>query len=44
MLAFGYAREAGVLEALIDFMCGMGGCFYSIKEMFLSEAGNVAGE
>ena len=44
LLTFGYAGETGVLEALIDLMFGMGGCFYTIKEIFLREAGNVTGE
>ena len=44
LLTFGYAGENGVLEAVIGFMFGMGGCLYTIKEIFFREAGNVTGE
>ena len=43
-LAFGYAGETGVLEARIGFIFGMGGWFCILKEIFMSEAGGVAGE
>ena len=44
MLAFGYAGETGVLEAWIGFIFGMSGWFYILKEIFMGEAGGVAGE
>ena len=43
-LAFGYAGETGVLEAWIGFSFGMGSWFCILKEIFMSEAGGVAGE
>jgi len=44
MLAFGYAGETGALEAWIGFILGMCGWFYILKEIFMGEAGGVAGE
>ena len=44
LLAFGQAGETDVLEAWIDSIFVMGGWFYSLKEIFRSEAGGAAGE
>ena len=44
MLAFGYAGKTVALEAWIGFIIGMGGWFHILKEIFMSEAGGVAGE
>merc|ERR1711992_92162 len=44
MLAFGYAGETGAMEAWIGFIFGMLGWFYILKEIFMGEAGGVAGE
>jgi len=44
MLAFGYMGETGALEAWIGFIFGMLGWFYILKEIFMGEAGGVAGE
>ena len=43
-LAFGYAGDTGGLEAWIGFSLGMGSWFCILKEIFMSEAGGVAGE
>ena len=44
MLVLGYAGKTVALEAWIGFIIGMGGWFHILKEIFMSEAGGVAGE
>merc|ERR1712003_146816 len=42
MLAFGYAGEAGMLNAWLGFALGMAGWGFILFEIFMGEAGNVA--
>jgi len=42
MLAFGYAGEAGFVNAWLGFMFGMAGWGFILFEIFLGEAGQVA--
>merc|ERR1719335_871680 len=42
MLAFGYAGEAGFVNAWVGFCVGMCGWFYILYEIFAGEAGSVA--
>jgi len=42
MLAFGYAGEAGFINAWLGFLCGMCGWGFILYEIFLGEAGAVA--
>ena len=42
--ASNYAREVGVLKAELGFSFGMCGWFYNLKEIFMNEAGGVAGK
>merc|ERR1712217_86832 len=43
MLAFGYAGEAGFVNAWLGFAIGMAGWGFILYEIFLGEAGSVAG-
>merc|ERR1712118_522135 len=43
MLAFGYAGEAGFLPPMMGFVCGMCGWGFILFEIFMGEAGSVAG-
>merc|ERR1712070_120367 len=43
MLAAGYAGEAGFVNAWIGFVVGMAGWFFILFEIFMGEAGQVAG-
>jgi len=42
MLAFGYAGEAGFINAWVGFAVGLAGWGFILYEVFLGEAGNVA--
>ena len=44
MLAFGYDGKTVALEAWIGFIIGMGAWFHILKDIFMREAGGVAGE
>merc|ERR1712048_205320 len=44
MLAFGYVGEAGIINAWVGFMVGMAGWGFILFEIFMGEAGNVAGK
>jgi len=44
MLLFGYLGEAMVINAWAGFAVGMAGWFFILYEIFLGEAGSVAGE
>merc|ERR1712222_222107 len=43
MLAFGYMGEAGFVNAWLGFMVGMAGWGFILFEIFVGEAGKVAG-
>merc|ERR1712029_340987 len=43
MLAFGFAGETGGMNAWIGFIFGLAGWAYILFEIFLGEAGGVAG-
>merc|ERR1712156_105834 len=43
MLAFGYVGEAGIINAWVGFMVGMAGWGFILFEVFMGEAGQVAG-
>merc|ERR1712029_1051535 len=43
MLAFGYAGETGAMEAWMGYIFGLAGRAYILYEIFLGEAGGVAG-
>jgi len=43
MLAFGYAGEAGIINAWIGFIFGMAGWGFILYEIFMGEAGSVSG-
>merc|ERR1711907_497511 len=43
MLAFGYAGEAGMINAWVGFALGMAGWGFILFEIFAGEAGKVAG-
>jgi len=43
MLAFGYMGEAGIMNAWTGFAIGMAGWLFILYEIFLGEAGKVAG-
>jgi len=44
MLAFGYAGEAGIINAWAGFAVGMAGWAFILFEIFMGEAGNVAAD
>merc|ERR1712038_218460 len=43
MLAFGYVGEAGIINPWVGFMVGMAGWAFILFEIFVGEAGKVAG-
>merc|ERR1711908_229165 len=43
MLAFGYVGEAGIINPWVGFMVGMAGWGFILYEIFVGEAGQVAG-
>merc|ERR1712179_280006 len=43
MLAFGYVGEAGIINAWVGFMVGLAGWAFILFEIFVGEAGKVAG-
>merc|ERR1712100_286250 len=44
MLAFGYAGEAGMINAWVGFALGMAGWGFILFEIFMGPAGKAAGE
>merc|ERR1719155_187019 len=44
MLAFGYVGEAGIINAWVGFLVGMAGWGFILFEIFMGEAGGLAGD